>query len=112
VKGEENKEAELYNWCGEALEKVGHCNTEEQCYEYIYWHLNIMRKCSKNGVPIYLHRNHRRVIEDRIAMGIRKYFTDYKKHEGHLLMIYEREGFRINRHMICKYPFLKVYLQH
>ena len=105
-------EVELYNWCARALEKPGRYDTDDQCYDYIYWNLNIMNKCSKNGVPILLHRNHRRLIEENLLKALRKYFGEYMKYQEDLLLIYHKEGYTISRHMLCKYPFLKKYLEH
>ena len=105
-------ENELYNWCSKVLEKLGKCNgkTEEQWYEYIFWQLSVMYKCSKDDNPILLHPNHKRLIEENIISAIKIYFHDYRKYEAELPKLEVREEpdeLGINRHMFCKYPILK-----
>jgi len=103
---------ELYNWCEKMLEKLGKCNarTEEQWYEYVYWQLSIMFKCSKDNEPVLLHPQHKRLIEENILSAIKIYFNEYKKYAGQLSKVELRsdsDNLGINRHMFCKYPFLK-----
>eukprot|EP00826_Nyctotherus_ovalis_P005963 TRINITY_DN11365_c0_g1_i15.p1 TRINITY_DN11365_c0_g1~~TRINITY_DN11365_c0_g1_i15.p1 ORF type:complete len:153 (-),score=43.91 TRINITY_DN11365_c0_g1_i15:108-566(-) len=107
-------ELELYNWCGKMLEKLGRCSakTEEQWYEYIFWQLSVMYKCSQNNEPTLLHPHHKRLIEENILNAIKIYVSDYRKYAGQL-NVAELKGnsddLGINRHLFCKYPFLKKY---
>lgn len=107
-------ELELYNWCGKMLEKLGKCGarTEEQWHEYIFWQLSVMYKCSNNNEPTLLHPHHKRVIEENILSAVKVYVDDYKRYAGQLSVAELKSGsdeLGINRHLFCKYPFLRKY---
>eukprot|EP01022_Parablepharisma_sp_SALTPOND_P012964 TRINITY_DN1688_c0_g1_i1.p1 TRINITY_DN1688_c0_g1~~TRINITY_DN1688_c0_g1_i1.p1 ORF type:complete len:765 (-),score=132.35 TRINITY_DN1688_c0_g1_i1:6131-8425(-) len=104
--------AELYNWCGEVLERIGKCRvrTEEEVYKYLYQLLAVMYRCAKDGKPVLLHENHRKVIEENLVKTLEVYFKEYERYQDELLKVEQKEDIssgNISRHMFCKYPFLK-----
>lgn len=81
-------------------------------YKYLYQLLAVMYRCSRDEKPILLHENHRKIIEENLAKAMEIYFKEYPKFEGELLKVEQKEetlsgSGGINRHMYCKYPFLK-----
>ena len=108
--------AELYNWCGEMLEKIRKYNaeTDEKLYVLLYKLLTVMYKCSKENKPLLLHENHRRVIEDLMSKALASYFATYQNYQNELLKLDQKQEMRssnLSRHMFCKYPFLKSILK-
>jgi len=102
--------AELYNWCGEILGKIGQPNlqTEEDIYKYVYQLLAVMYRCSKNDKPTLLHKDYRMFIEANLIKSLEMYFREYKKHEESITNEEDAvSSLGINRHLFCKYPFLK-----
>lgn len=102
--------AELYNWCGEILGRIGNpdLQTEEDIYKYVYQLLAVMYRCSKDDRPSLLHRDYRRLIEGTLAKALQGYFREYRRHEESVVGEEDSAAsLGINRHMFCKYPFLK-----
>ncbi len=110
---------ELYNWCGEVLERIGKCavKTEDEVYKYVYQLLAVMYRCSKDGKPSLLHINHRKIIEENLTKAMAVFFSHYGRYQDEVLKVEAKEeessasasaaGTGLNRHMFCKYPFLK-----
>lgn len=108
--------AELYNWCGEILAQIGlfNADTDDEIYKYIYQMLSIMYKCSKDNKPVLLHDDYREFIEANLFVALENYFKHYKRHKLDLEEEQPPElaaSLGINRHMFCKYPFLKEIFQ-
>ncbi len=104
--------AELYNWCGEVLDKIGRggLETDEGVYKYMYQMLAVMYRCTRDDKPVLLHDNHRRLIEENMFRAVEAYFASYAKHQGEFLKMGLKDDIitlNMSRHMFCKYPFLK-----
>ena len=101
------------------MERIGKCtaSTEEEVYKYVYQLLAVMYRCSKEGKAELLHENHRRIIEDSLMKALDVYFMDYERYQNELLKLDQKDEISLssssnnmNRHMFCKYPFLKPFM--